>query len=172
MLKAKKINEKSQELKTIKELYREAFPRAERVPMKYLLEEDNQSELSACFDSDVFCGFYATLTVGDITHILFLAVEPALRDRGYGSRILALISDRYAQNRIILDIEAVEPDAPNAAQRIRRKQFYEKNGYRESGIRYVWRGVPYEILVKNGSITKAEFDAFWDSLDGKRRDEL
>ena len=69
-------------------------------------------------------------------------------------------------------MEAENPSAPNNEQRLRRKAFYEKNGYTESGIEYVWRKVPYKILIKNGSITEDEFDAFWDNLDEIRRNEL
>lgn len=119
------------------------------------------------FLAEVFCGFYATLSAGDITHILFLAVEDELRDRGYGSQMLELISDHFCRDRIILDIETPEPDAGNNAQRIRRKAFYERSGYRESGIAYRWKKVDYLILVKNGTITEAEFDAFWDAVEEK-----
>ena len=55
--------------------------------------------------------------------------------------------------------------------RERRKMITEKaitkNGYAESGIEYRWRGVPYEILIKNGTITENEFDAFWDKRNLK-----
>ena len=78
---------------------------------------------------------------------------------------LELISQRYPDNRIILDIEAEDPTAPNCEQRIKRKAFYERNGYTESGIEYDWRGIPYKILIKNGTITEAEFDAFWDQFE-------
>lgn len=172
MLTAKRITRQNETLKQVKHLYREAFPAAERVPIKYLIGDDATGELAACYDGELFCGFYATITVGDIVCILFLAVEPQLRDRGYGGQILELITDRAAGRRIMLDIEAPDIKADNYEQRIRRKQFYIKNGYRETEIAYDWRGVSYEILITNGTISEAEFDAFWDSLDDERRDEL
>ena len=128
------------------------------------MNKDSAGNLNACYDGEIFCGFYSTLTFGNITHILFLAVDDTRRGCGYGSAILKLISHRYAQNRIILDIEAEDSTASNNEQRIRRKAFYEKNGYTESGIEYRWRGVPYKILIKNGTITEREFDDFWDNL--------
>lgn len=114
----------------------------------------------------------SALTFGDITAILFLAIAEELRDQGYGSKLLSLISERYPHNRIILDIEAEDSAAPNNEQRIKRKAFYERNGYTESGIAYDWRGVPYKILIKNGKITESEFEAFWDNLDDARKKEL
>ena len=115
--------------KKFKALYRSAFPRAERVPLRFLMDQSNESVLNACYDGETFCGFYSTLTFGDITHILFLAVEDSLRGHGYGSAILQRISQRYPRNRMILDIEAEDPTAPNYEQRVRRKAFYERNGY-------------------------------------------
>jgi len=172
MLTEKEITENFDDYKKFNHLYLTAFPKAERVPIKHLMKHHGEEELIACYEGDTFCGFYSTLTFGDITHILFLAVADELRDRGYGSAMLGLISRRYPANRIILDIEAEDPAASNYKQRIRRKAFYEKNGYIESGIRYDWRGVPYKILIKNGTITEAEFEAFWDNLDDAQKKNL
>ena len=164
MITEKAITKKSQEYTKFKALYRKAFPRAERVPVRFLMNKDVEGTLNACYDGELFCGFYATLTFGNITYILFLAIDDALRGQGYGSALLELISYHYPQNRIILDIEAEDCTASNNEQRIRRKAFYEKNGYAESGIEYRWRGVPYKILIKNGTITENEFYVFWDNL--------
>ena len=161
MITEKAITKKSQEYTKFKALYRKAFPREERVPVRFLMDKEVDGTLNACYDGELFCGFYATLTFGNITHILFLAVDDTLRGQGYGSSLLELISSHYPQNRIILDIEAEDCTASNNGQRIRRKAFYEKNGYVESGIEYRWRGVPYKILTKNGTITENEFDDFW-----------
>ena len=160
----KTITKDFQDYTKFSALYRSAFPRAERIPVRFLMNRGIGSALTACYDRETFCGFYSTLTFGDITHILFLAVDDTLRNRGYGSAFLKLISHHYPQNRIILDIETEDAAASNYKQRVRRKAFYERNGYNESGIEYCWRGVPYKILIKNGTITEAEFDDFWDNL--------
>lgn len=171
MLIEKEITKNFEDYHQFHRLYLSSFPKEERIPIKHLMMRAEESELIACYDEKLFCGFYATLTFGDVTHILFLAVDDALRGRGYGSQILKQISHRYPNHRIILDIEAEDPSAPNNEQRIRRKAFYAKNGYTESGIAYTWRNVPYQILIKNGCITEKEFDAFWDNLDGRRKKE-
>lgn len=172
MLTEKEITDHFEDYKKFKHLYLAAFPRNERAPVKYLLKHGKESDLIACYDGETFCGFYSTLTFGDITHIIFLAIVEELRDHGYGSALLELIAERYKGNRIILDMEADVPEAPNYEQRVRRKAFYEKNGYVESGIEYDWRGVPYKILIRDGQISEAEFNAFWDNLDDARKREL
>ena len=167
MLIEKPMTRENADYAEFKRLYFTAFPREERIPLSALLEKDASSGLFACYDGEVFCGFYAALSFGDITHILFLAVPEALRGCGYGTRLLALIAARYSGQRIIVDIESEDPAAPNNAQRIRRKAFYLRSGYVESGIEYVWRGVPYQILIRGGSISEGEFEAFWDALESR-----
>lgn len=164
-MKSVKVTKESEKFPEIERLYRAAFPREERVPMDTLLEADAPYDFIACYDGAVLCGFYSALTFGDITHILFLAVEEKLRDHGYGSQILAEIGKAYAGNRVILDVEMVDPEADNNEQREQRIAFYMRNGYHHSGIFYGWRGVMYEILILDGTISEEEFWNFWDQLD-------
>lgn len=164
-MKSVKVTKESEKFQEIERLYRAAFPREERVPMDTLLEADGPYDFIACYDGAILCGFYSALTFGDITHILFLAVEEKLRDHGYGSQILAEIGRAYAGNRVILDVEMVDPEADNNEQREQRIAFYMRNGYHHSGISYGWRGVMYEILILDGTISEEEFWNFWDQLD-------
>ena len=164
-MKSVKVTKESEKFPEIERLYRAAFPREERVPMDTLLEADGPYDFIACYDGAVLCGFYSALTFGDITHILFLAVEEKLRDHGYGSQILTEIGKAYAGNRVILDVEMVDPEADNNEQREQRIAFYMRNGYHHSGISYGWRGVMYEILILDGTISEEEFWNFWDQLD-------
>lgn len=164
-MKSVKVTKESEKFQEIERLYRAAFPREERVPMDTLLEADGPYDFIACYDGAILCGFYSALTFGDITHILFLAVEEKLRDHGYGSQILAEIGKAYAGNRVILDVEMVDPEADNNEQREQRIAFYLRNGYHHSGISYGWRGVMYEILILDGTISEEEFWNFWDQLD-------
>ena len=168
-MKSVKVTKESEKFPEIERLYRAAFPREERVPMDTLLEADGPYDFIACYDGAVLCGFYSALTFGDITHILFLAVEEKLRDHGYGSQILAEIGKAYAENRVILDVEMVDPEADNNEQREQRIAFYMRNGYHHSGISYGWRGVMYEILILDGTISEEEFWNFWDQLDEVRQ---
>ena len=172
MLETKRITEEFKDLKQIKHLYFTAFPLEERVSMKYLFSDEKWNDFSACYDGGRFCGFYSALSFGDIVHIIFLAVDDRLRGLGYGSRILSHIEALHAGKRIIVDVEKPSPDAGNNEQRLKRKSFYYRNGYRESGVSYDWRGVSYQILVKGGELSCEEFEDFWNNLDEVRRKEL
>lgn len=165
MLTEKTITRKTEEYNKFERLYRTAFPREERVPLKYLMRKNSGNHMAACCDGSMFCGFYATWTYGDITWITFLAVAEELRCSGYGSQLLDIINAHFSGNRIILDIEEEDSNAKNNAQRIRRKAFYMRNGFVASGIKYSWNGVSYEIMIRNGNITETEFESLWNSID-------
>lgn len=157
---------------SVKRLYETAFPAKERVPIRYL-ENGHQGngDFIAFYEDDAFCGFFYLLTFGDLTNILFLAVEESLRGQGYGTMALQAILSMKPDNRIILDIEAVDRHADNHGQRLMRRNFYLKNGYTGSGITYRWRGVTYELLIAGGTITEKEFKEFWKTPD-RQRDSL
>ena len=169
MLTCIQVTKESEKFPEIVRLYRAAFPREERVALDLLLETDGPYDFIACYDEEMLCGFYSTLTLGDITHVLFLAVEETLRGHGYGSQILDEIRRAYPNKRVILDVEMPDSEAENQEQRTKRIEFYVRNGYHHSGISYGWRGVEYEILILNGEISEEEFWAFWDQLDEIRQ---
>lgn len=171
-MKSVKVTKESEKFQEIERLYRAAFPREERVPMDTLLEEDGPYDFIACYDEAILCGFYSALTFGDITHILFLAVEEKLRDHGYGSQILAEIGKAYAGNRVILDVEMVDPEADNNEQREQRIAFYMRNGYHHSGISYGWRRVMYEILILDGTISEERILEFLGSAGRGAAEQL
>ncbi|MBR0385140.1 MAG: GNAT family N-acetyltransferase [Erysipelotrichaceae bacterium] len=107
-----------------------------------------------------FSGLMITMTYKDICHIIYFAVKPEYRDKGYGTRCLKLLQQN--PDRIIVDVEDPEAECDNRRQRKRRVEFYRKNGFERTGISYNWRGEQYFIMSFNGTVTKDEFSAFWD----------
>lgn len=165
MLRTKLITEQSNELAQIEEIYRNAFPDNERKPLSPLLQDTSGcSEVISFYDKDLFCGFACLLTQRDITHIIYFAIDDHLRGKGYGSAALTAMHEMKPLNRIIVDIETEKKLAFNNQQRRKRKQFYLRSGYIESGVKYNWRKESYEILVYGGTISKQEFDSFWKDI--------
>lgn len=161
-LELARVHKASPLLKDIMRLYESAFPKNERRPLEVLLTEHGPGDVLAVLEGGAFIGLAILLTHLDITHILYLAVEDRLRGRGYGSRILTLIRAAYPGQRIVVDVEEPGAETANGAQRQRRIDFYERNGYRCTDIRYRWRGEAYLIMSNGGDVSEREFDAFWD----------
>ena len=92
---------------------------------------------------------------------MFFAVDEKLRCRGYGSRILKALALRKPRNKLVLSIEPCYKDAVNLDERVKRKRFYMKNGYNETGYMTRITGQTQEILIRNGVFNKAQFKWFF-----------
>lgn len=72
---------------------------------------------------------------------------------GYGTQILELIKNNCKTSTIVLNIEPLDENSPNKNQRIRRINFYQKNGL--SATKYVlcYEDTEYRILSSDGSLS-------------------
>ena len=162
MLRLQAVDGQSPWLPRLNALYEAAFPANERRPLDALLNDrTGAGEVFAALDGEAFIGLAILLSHGDLTHILYFAVEEALRGRGYGTRLLAAVRARYPGQRLLADLEAPDADAPNRAQREQRIAFYRRCGYEPTEIRYNWIGENYVVLAAGGPVTRQEFSAFW-----------
>jgi GNAT superfamily N-acetyltransferase len=139
-LQAVAITRRSPWLAQARALYREAFPPAERTPLWFLLARARAPHIafSAFIDQagkkPAFAGLAYTIEHEGLVYVMYLAVNPAVRSRGYGTRILAQLRATYPTSIIALDIEDPATPAPNPEQRTRRQAFYAKCGYTPSGV--------------------------------------
>lgn len=166
MLQYFEVTKKSPWLPQVKALYESAFPANERIPIKHLLDNKIKREFWAFFDGDLFCGFSNSITHGSITNIVYFAVVPELRSRGYGSKILQAIREKHPDASIVVDIEVEEnsKDAEELERRNRRRDFYLRNGFDSSPVDYVWQGEHYRLLSAGGTVTEKEFRDFWKEI--------
>lgn len=143
---------------SVAKLLANAFPPSEQYPfpLLVLLARRKGIEFLAWFDGDVFCGFTYLITQGDITYLLYLAVDSSQRSHGYGSAILDAVKARYPGNTVALDIESPHEPCSNQGQRVRRQAFYERNGFHGLGFSLIEHGHAYDILACGRSITRSE----------------
>jgi GNAT superfamily N-acetyltransferase len=114
----------------------------------------------ALYDNDTPYGFVYLAKNKKLVFIIFFAVDKSLRSHGYGSEILAEIKRMYPSKKIIVSIEPCSPESDDIQIRIRRKNFYLRNGFKETGWQMKLNGVEQEILVANGDFRKRQFIAF------------
>ena len=72
----------------------------------------------------------------------------------------------HAGKRIVLNIEKLDEQERNFEQRIKRKAFYEKNGFSSSGYFVKEPGEKLEMLIFGGSISKEEIEAMYKNFFG------
>ena len=147
----------------IKRIYFEAFPRKERMPFPLMVAMSKlwNTQFFGFYDSGIPCGLIYLALNRKIVFVMFLAVDKRLRSNGYGSAILRQIKEKYSGKKIILSIEPCDDGVLDMALRKRRKAFYIRNGYQETGYRMKLNGVVQEILIANGKFVKKEFRSFF-----------
>jgi GNAT superfamily N-acetyltransferase len=103
------------------------------------------------FDGETPVGYACLMTIDGFTLLDYLAVEPALRGKGYGSQILPLILDTLlpAGNTLLIEAEnpACATSLDDRAVRLRRLQFYKNGGMHLSEVLGNAFGVEYRIFT-------------------------
>ena len=128
----------------LEELYLSAFPKEERFSF-WILEDcskEDNSDLYAILDNDKFVGMCYIVNCDGAYYLMYLAVEPNLRNKNYGSHILMDLEEKY--KTLFLSI-----DDPINELNIRRKNFYLRNGFYDTNKYYEDTGVNYEVLCTN-----------------------
>lgn len=146
------VSSKLKEYGEIKELICQVFPKNEQIPMwllKVLALRENVQFL-AYYDNGVFCGLSYTVCTDKMVFVLYLAVNDKIRSKGYGTVIIQHLKELYKNKPISLNIEAIDINADNYEQRVRRQEFYRKNGFYDTGHKIADNGELYSIL-SNGN---------------------
>ncbi|MGN0547798.1 MAG: GNAT family N-acetyltransferase [Acutalibacteraceae bacterium] len=147
----------------VKQIYFDSFPKNERMPfwMMVAMSKLWNTDFFEYYDGDKLCGFAYLAHIGKTVFVMFLAVDKSLRSKGYGSAILREIQNRYPDKKIIISIEPCDKNAPDIELRTRRKDFYIRNGYKDTGYMMRLNGVAQEIIITNGEFNKNQFRAFF-----------
>lgn len=143
----------SKDWKKIKALYLRAFPAVERLPFWLLKKKTKRriAEFCSLYDDDEWVGFIYTLKNDSLAYVFFLAIDDTKRSHGYGSKLIRLLTERYAGLVIGLSAERPDDQAENNEQRIRRQKFYQRNDFLHSGYYSVEKGgEKFDFLTYQG----------------------
>lgn len=142
-------------LDEIKNLYIEAFPKAERKPMDQIIKvcENGFGRIIPILLDDEFVGMFITLDSNkdDTLLIDYFAIKNDYRGLSLGSKSIELLN-KIENKTIIIEIEPCHKDAKNLIQRKKRKKFYKNLGFRQTDINISWFGVDLELMSLNKTI--------------------
>ena len=147
-MKAKNYKEQPRIREDIEPLYISAFPEEERPPVDMFfdnaLKEDN--ELLGFYENDEFIGFTNVLFYKDLCYVFFLAIAPVKRKQGYGSSILKYVTETYKEKRFVLCFEEVDEKYEDNSFRIKRRDFYYRNGFKDNKLKTCEYWVRYDTV--------------------------
>lgn len=133
--------------KDISDLLIEAFPESERPPVDIFfgnVNRNKENELYGYYERDKFIGFSYLTLYKDICYLFFLAVKKEERNKGFGTKILDLIKKEHKDKVILLCNEEVDDKYLDNDLRIKRRDFYIKNGFVYNGYKTNEFGVIFE----------------------------
>lgn len=142
-------------LDEIKNLYIEAFPKAERKPMDQIIKvcENGFGRIIPILLDDEFVGMFITLDSNNDDSLLidYFAIKNDYRGLSLGSKSIELLN-KTENKTIIIEIEPCHKEAKNLIQRQKRKKFYKNLGFRQTDINISWFGVDLELMSLNKTI--------------------
>ena len=146
MLRQEVYKEQTNIKKDISDLFLEAFPENERPPLNIFLKSLKQKEITllAFYDEDIFIGFTYLAIHKDICCLYFFAVDKDHRHQGYGGQIIESLKKEYKDYVLMLCYEEVDSKYENYEERVSRKAFYYKHGFKDNKIKTNEYGVIYE----------------------------
>lgn len=135
-------------LAAIEKLYERSFPAAERLPFDLLIDKilvGKATFLTAWEEGELVGMVYYAVNECSV-YIFYFAIAPGCQGQGHGSEILGQLLCQFKGHKIFLLVERLDEDAENNAERIRRKDFYLRNGFASDDIFLVTRELPFELL--------------------------
>ena len=153
---------KSKELEnSLKRIYDQAFPDEEKTPLFLMKLRARQGKAGyyGIYDKKNLVGLLYNIYYKDLIYVLFFAIDENLRGCGYGGRVLKILQSKYQNKRIFLCIESMDPKADNYEQRLKRKAFYERNGFEMLTFTLREGLVTYDtmaVATRNPKVTKKE----------------
>lgn len=148
------------------ELALEAFPPEEYLAPCDIIEISKKFDMDfwAIYDNNDFIGFTVIARYKTMVYLFFLAITPENRSKGYGTKIISLISANYKSCQFVVDFEMIDESASNIEQRIKRKEFYLRNGFKETDKFLTYFGVSYEILCMHHEFDFSLFKKLMNAL--------
>ncbi len=163
---------KEKDTTLVRQLYESAFPPEEKKPFSLILKKSDAGSmeiLSIEGDDGSFLGLAIFILYKELALLDYFAISPERRGGGVGTRALALLRTRYTGRHFLLEIEDTdEQDAPNLAERIRRKAFYTRNGLSAMPYRIILFGVRMQVLTDGAFIPFEEYHAIFPAVFSQR----
>ena len=118
-------------------------------------------------DNDSFVGFMVVQISQNLAYLFFLAINSTCRSKGYGSRAVETLKAEYPGKKQVVDFEMLDDTASSYKQREKRRKFYLRNGYKETGLFLTYLGADYEVFCMDEDFDPEVFKAMMKTIPVK-----
>lgn len=106
------------------------------------------------YDNGNPVGFAVLLKNAECGYVYFIAIDSCTRSKGYGGAAMQKMMEVYPELQLVLDFEVINENAENNEQRIRRKKFYLRNGFHETGNYTMLHDERFEVVCSGGELRR------------------
>ncbi|MDE6313821.1 MAG: GNAT family N-acetyltransferase [Lachnospiraceae bacterium] len=86
-------------------------------------------DFMSLYDNKKWIGLLYVISESDLSYVFYFTISQSERRQGYGSHVLQTVKEFYKNQRLCHASEENDETAANYQQRVKRKEFYEKNGF-------------------------------------------
>lgn len=134
-------------------LYAESFSETEKIPIKNLERTLDRGGEMLRFESEgEFVGFTFSFLDENIRFLVYFAIRADLRSKGYGTGISDMFLKKHSGEKIFLVVEPLDENSADSETRMRRQEFYRRNGFRLAGYQVVSDDYPFDVMTVNGDV--------------------
>ncbi|MBQ8174710.1 MAG: GNAT family N-acetyltransferase [Clostridia bacterium] len=160
------IAKTKEQLASVEALYLVAFPPSERKPFSLIQKKvgEGSMEILSMEENGRFLGLAIMILHGDIALLDYLAVAPECRGGGIGTKTLAALRARYPDRHLLLEIEDPDEPSDNRAERLRRREFYTRNGMTPMPYKIWLFGIKMLVLTDGAAIPFDRYHAIFGDV--------
>lgn len=147
-----RITEKGTLFDEVERIFLASFPEREQIPVEHLMDPKMRTRLYAVLEDGKTAAMYSVIPAEGMVFLFYLAVGPGGRGNGLGGRILEKIC-AGTDLPVILNVEEVTEEAPDYEVRRRRRGFYLRHGFADTGKVLLGGQGAFNVLCRG------EFDA-------------
>lgn len=165
-LEIKNVSKALPEYRRIINLMKNAFPKEEQYPIWLLKLWNLKRDVKfwAYYQKEEFCGISYLVHHEEMIFVLYLAVDDQVHSKGYGSAILKTLKEKFNGKNITLNIERLDTRAVNYEQRVKRLNFYKRNGFYDTEYTITDRGETFLTLSTSDSFSVDDFKSVLKKL--------
>lgn len=137
-----------------------SFPPEEFIPTEEMFTFGNMDiRVLGIYADGVLAGFFTVIVVPGCVYLCYFAVDELMRGKGIGTAALGKLMEMFSDRQLVVDFEAYdEPDAENVEERIRRRHFYYRNGFMETGMFMYYMQTEFEVAATKSPMDRAAFE--------------
>ena len=154
----KTLSNGSDDIEILEKINEEAIPENERNSLEDLMATG--AEVVGIYEDSKPAGFLVVREYGEIVYLAYLATRQDLRGQGIGGRALGKLVAMHSDKQVVVEYEAPDDGSDENDLNQRRKQFYLRNGFFETGWYTYYDETEFEIGCSKKDYDAEAFEGF------------